>query len=553
MNSEVKVPLSDFVQLFKKSTETTTLLLNLASLILTTPLWIETDSKRIAVLATAFPIILWMISIYVFTKKREVTSAIVQPERGNLPFTRKEQVYSSKIRRAALISIFLVPFLIAATFITNAYLRSRPSGKIVILVAEFEPPDQNHGLTEYLIEQLRKRTKKYSDVEVRQLGKAITPQEGSEKAREYGEEQKANLILWGWNRSLKESARTFAHVEILHGPKRLHLDDDVQELKAAAADVEQFKVQIELADEMSFLILQVLGIARFEARDYMGAINCLNEALALSSTPTDMTNRSDAFYIRGYSKRFLCELDGAISDYSESIKCHPSSNAYINRGNIYSETYDWGKAIQDYKKALELFPGSPAAHTNLATLAFKKREFDLAVIEASEVIKAGPSQCQYQGFQVRADAYYVLGKFEEAAQDYGELINLKPDTYCAYFNRAEALNQLGSYDKAIADCNKAISINPNCINAYNTRGKAFMLKGDYEMALREFSRAIRFPSDYADLFLNRTKVYLHLGEMDLAISDFQAVLQLSKDEKLRQIAVNELKNLGVSASDVPAK
>ena len=73
----------------------------------------------------------------------------------------------------------------------------------------------------------------------------------------------------------------------------------------------------------------------------------------------------------------------------------------------------------------------------------------------------------------RGIAYYDLGNYKQAIEDYNRAIEIKPDYADAYYNRGIAYNGLGNYRQAIEDYNRAIEIKPGYAKAYINRGNAY--------------------------------------------------------------------------------
>ncbi|MDD2437042.1 MAG: tetratricopeptide repeat protein [Massilibacteroides sp.] len=71
-----------------------------------------------------------------------------------------------------------------------------------------------------------------------------------------------------------------------------------------------------------------------------------------------------------YSKQMISEgkIDEAIARLDNFLVQHPDSDeAYFLRGNAYSKKNDFRQALNNYLRAMELNPNSPArqAHTML--------------------------------------------------------------------------------------------------------------------------------------------------------------------------------------------
>jgi CHAT domain len=92
----------------------------------------------------------------------------------------KRPVYSKKMRRLALVGIFVVPILATTSFAGWQYYQSLPTKDIIILVADVKSPElADNGVTAMILQRLSSETEKYSDIKVKPLKKFISQQDGS--------------------------------------------------------------------------------------------------------------------------------------------------------------------------------------------------------------------------------------------------------------------------------------------------------------------------------------------------------------------------------------
>ena len=126
-------------------------------------------------------------------------------------------------------------------------------------------------------------------------------------------------------------------------------------------------------------------------------------------------------------------LDRAIADFTQSIELDSKfSEAYLNRGNAWSEKGNTERAISDYTKALEIDSDFVEAHFN------------------------------------RGLALYISSQYDQAISDFSEAVKLKPDFAEAYHYRAMGWGKKwgssgGSPShlmRALADAKKALEIRP---------------------------------------------------------------------------------------------
>lgn len=120
------------------------------------------------------------------------------------------------------------------------------------------------------------------------------------------------------------------------------------------------------------------------------------------------------------------------------------------------------------------------------------------------------------------------GKFQLAADYYGQLIKVDAENFEAYFARsALLLNHLNSPKDAIKDLDRAIKLRPNEPLAYFNRGTAYVKTEDWKKAKKDFDVAISGRPDYVDAYLNRGIALIYLKDLDAALADFERGIQLN--------------------------
>lgn len=107
---------------------------------------------------------------------------------------------------------------------------------------------------------------------------------------------------------------------------------------------------------------------------------------------------------------------------SGKLQGHDLSTGYINRGVGWSANEDYGKAIQDFKEAIN-----------------NDRDYATAYYDIANV-------------------YSIIHDYDQAIKNYDEAISHRPDYPNAFNNRCSVFNILGDYDRAIADCQRAIDL-----------------------------------------------------------------------------------------------
>jgi len=162
------------------------------------------------------------------------------------------------------------------------------------------------------------------------------------------------------------------------------------------------------------------GSAKFQLKDYNGAINDFSRAIALS------INYKEAYYARAISYGILAKYDKALEDFNKVLQLDPTfKDAYMNRAYYAKEkTGDFKGALQDLNKFIDLNKNGNNA------FALNNRGF----------IK------------------FNLNDHAGAMEDIQKSIELDPENSFAYKNRALIYLSTDSISLACTDLNKALEL-----------------------------------------------------------------------------------------------
>ena len=409
--------------------------------------------------------------------------------------------------------------------------------KITILVADFEGTElDNYRVTDTILKNLKLATAEYSDVGVKPLGKTITEREGSQRARKVGKKYNASIVIWGWYDKTETTVPLSVNFEVLAKPKYFpELESTAQgEIQTfGVAELENFQIQTQVSEEMSYLTLVTLGLSCYAVEDWDGTLKRLTDALAQEKTDESALNPAAVHVYLGNAYRCQQEDEKAIASYNRAIELDPDDAfAYNNRGVVYSNKEEYEKAIADYNRAIELDSDFACVYNNRGVVYSNKEEYEKAIADYNRAIEL---DSDFAGaYYNRGNAYYNKEEYEKAFADYNRAIELDRDFSESYHNRGFAYNYLEEYEKAIADYNRALELDPDDARAYHDRGNAYYYKEEYEKAIADYTRAIELDPDDAWAYVNRGKVYSRQGNTQKAKADFQAALELTNDRGLIQ-------------------
>lgn len=215
----------------------------------------------------------------------------------------------------------------------------------------------------------------------------------------------------------------------------------------AYSDMEKHEESIE---DLTTIIDNKLFCLKYYDDESMGDLNILFE------------RENKEYLAMCYCKRAInyYELDmkkQAMEDYSKAIGLYPDySTPYYGRGILYKEQKNYEKALENYSMALKL------------------EESQETIVK---ILKS------------RAFVYEQVRQYENALQDYTRLIESTSDNKTYYISRASIYRKLKAYDKAIDDYTYVISMDTFCTEAFLGRADAYREKGNLDAAIRDYEAA----------------------------------------------------------------
>lgn len=465
-----------------------------------------------------------------------------------------------KLRPAALLILYLIPLLIMGW---AGYYFWHPTTKVIIVLAQFEGNENEYHVTDSVYRRLRTAMQNYNDVVVKKIDEVITEKEGSDVAISIGKKYKAALIIWGSYNETATTAPVSVNLEILCPLKcKPELGSQVKgdwrapDLK----DLQTLKLQTDLSVELSYLSLFVVGMVRYTAEDWQGAITSFTDALnqtdrnipALDRTviyrrradaytnnnqydlaKKDMNKILEIYPETAWVYNDISAIDisaenypSAIENINHAIKLDASKAAYFaNKGVIEFLNGDRDQSIKDLNHAVDLDINADVVYKQRGDIYSNLEKYDLAIKDYTKAIALKDDNWEY--FANRASVYDHLNQYVSAIDDYTKAINLLPNYARLYYERALEYSKNLETDRAINDLNTAIDIDDKYSDAYNLRGKLYFDIGYTSRAMSDVNKAIDIDSYNATYYYNRAAVYFNLENYKSAIDDLTKAINYS--------------------------
>ena len=179
--------------------------------------------------------------------------------------------------------------------------------------------------------------------------------------------------------------------------------------------------------------------------------------------------------------------------------------------------------IADFDRAIKADPNYATAYEYRGIAWDRKREYDRAVADFSQVIILKPTA---EGYRNRGNVWIEKKEYDRAIADYDQAIKLDPKLAVAYCCRGIAWGEKHEYDRAIIDYDKAITLDPAFVFAYSNRGVVWYEKQQYARAVADFNQAIK--SDPNDAISYNNLAYFQTTCPDARFRDGKKAVQNAK-------------------------
>lgn len=144
------------------------------------------------------------------------------------------------------------------------------------------------------------------------------------------------------------------------------------------------------------------------------------------------------FLALGYaSARRAPVWKNSLALWEDVLKNYPGEYmGYYGRGNAFAAAGEYGKALPDFTRCLELSPRYWKALNNRARLYADTKEFDKAIADYAAAIAINPAEPRL--FLNRGNAYLLKGEKARAVEDYDRALAIAPGFPPALENRKRA-------------------------------------------------------------------------------------------------------------------
>jgi tetratricopeptide (TPR) repeat protein len=221
----------------------------------------------------------------------------------------------------------------------------------------------------------------------------------------------------------------------------------------------------------------------------------------------------------GIDKYLRKEYEAAAKDFEKSINLYPTSSFSADTTKYLAQTYlrleKTDKAIETYKRGIELNRDRDDLHIDLGNLFFAEDRYQEALREYQEAVQVNPASSSHH--YSLGQGLLKLEKFSQAEQEFRTVLRMEPDSPYGNYGLGLTLSKRGKFENAIKNFEAAIRKDNNFNDARAEIGYAYADKGELEKA-REIADNLEDKdpdlSSTLSLYINRVeppKLLLALG------------------------------------------
>jgi len=154
--------------------------------------------------------------------------------------------------------------------------------------------------------------------------------------------------------------------------------------------------------------------------------------------------KAGIFFLVGVVVMLTLTTCGEVAPTEEPLSVEEH---YFRQGNEFIQAGELEKAVDEYKKALEIEPENVDALTNLGVVYYNLGRLDEAIDQYSKALAIAPDDADIHSNL--AAAYVQTNQFDKALEEYQTAVTLNPDLAEAHFGLGVIYVQFDQKDKAI--------------------------------------------------------------------------------------------------------
>src|SRR6202158_6262556 len=267
-----------------------------------------------------------------------------------------------------------------------------------------------------------------------------------------------------------------------------------------------------------------LGVTYYKKSDYLKATASFKKAL--EEEPGD----NEAVQLMGLSYYLAGRPAEAIAPLEKVQTWYPRANvdaAYI-LGVCYMQTKDYPSARKAFAKMFAVPADSAASYLFTARMLLRQDFGPVAEEYAKKAVELDPKLPL--AHSLLGELYLYKSRLPEAIEQFQKELELNPGEAAVYYKMADAYSRLQKYEEAERLLQRSIWLDATSTGPYILMGKVLEKEGEFDLALRALQRAATMYQNNAITHHLLGKAYRDLGRNEDAERELKLAEQLQEHE-----------------------
>lgn len=243
---------------------------------------------------------------------------------------------------------------------------------------------------------------------------------------------------------------------------------------------------------------------------------------------TDVISKYDNIYIpysnRGYFLKEIGNFGAALQDFNKCIEIKETAQVYLNRGNVHAITGNYELALLDLTRSIELDSAFADAYIDRGVVLMQLEKDEEAISDFNIALELAPDHllaCTNKG-----SALYNLKRYEEAIEPLSQALKIGGNNPSTLLFRGLSYFAIGEDEKAITDFDLVLMQQPDNSLALNSRGGALRSLGRLDEAILSLNNSLAIDPYNPNTLNIRGLCHAESGNIEVACSDFEYALSL---------------------------
>lgn len=330
------------------------------------------------------------------------------------------------------------------------------------------------------------------------------------------------MDLVGADRELAKAAEsdvTFYRVHLVRGERLLASASTLKEGVEAILKGLQYGER-EMSEPERIKYHYLAGNALYSLKQYKDAashfVECVRDKDKYPAYADALDRAADCFVKMG-EQTVLKNAQETIANLQRALELDPKrAQAWFLLGKLYRDLGQTDKAVEAFRKLVEVDPSFPYGRQFLALSLIDAKDYDSALTELNEEIKLRPDN--YQAYVDRAGVQIQLGNLAEADKDLEIVTSKDPSRWEAFLMRARLASAREDYENAKQYLAQVLALKQDAIEAHILMGKILRAQKDFDGAKKWLTNVVEYLEKIPDLTY-KYKTYLAEAQTQLAEID----------------------------------